>query len=189
MKKRDMYLYYDDNGKIVGISNQSIPDEYVDTNEMVIDISEVEGFIKGTKNQLDYVVANKNGVPVLTQPQEVDVPLSWKKYLRLYKPTTVMEDFDIFVDRNAKTIYVNLTDKFLKELEEQGTVYNLGSVGRIEIYFCSAKNYKYVYYSMSLKPGDLFSKSVEPVKYDMELPNDLVCMTKNIFKKTSFRIL
>ena len=45
-----MYLYYDENGKIVGISNQSIPDDYGDANEMVIDISEVEGFIKGTKN-------------------------------------------------------------------------------------------------------------------------------------------
>ena len=37
---------------------------------MVIDIREVEGFTKGTKKiQLDYVVANKNGVPVLTQPR------------------------------------------------------------------------------------------------------------------------
>ena len=91
----------------------------------------MEDFILGNKNTLEYVVVNKNGVPTITKPQELTVPLSWKKYLRLYTPTTVMEDFDISIDRNVQT-YINLTDK-LKELEDSGTVYNLGATGKIEV--------------------------------------------------------
>lgn len=184
-----MYVYFDDNGKIIGIANKPSSDNYPDTNEMETDISQVEDFILGNKNTLEYVVVNKNGVPTITKPQELTVPLSWKKYLRLYTPTTVMEDFDIFIDRNVKTIYINLTDKFLKELEDSGTVYNLGATGKVEVYLCDARNYKFVYYSMSVKPGDLFAKKVEPIKYNIEIPKDIVCMTKNIFNKTSFRIL
>ena len=184
-----MYVYFDDNCKIIGIANKPSSDNYPDTNEMETDISQVEDFILGNKNTLEYVVVNKNGVPTITKPQDLTVPLSWKKYLRLYTPTTVMEDFDIFIDRNVKTIYINLTDKFLKELEDSGTVYNLGATGKIEGYLCDARNYKFVYYSMSVKPGDLFAKNVEPIKYNIEIPKDIVCMTKNIFNKTSFRIL
>ena len=187
MKK--MYVYFDDEGKIVGIANQQCQDNYPDSNEMETDISNVEDFILGKKNTLDYIVVSKNGVPTITKPLEIDIPLSWKKYLRLYTPTSVMEDFDIFVDRNIKTIYISLTDKFLKDLQDTGTVYNLGATGLVEVYLCDAKNYKFVYYSMNIKPGDLFSKSVDPIKYDIEIPADIVCMTKNISNKTSFRIL
>ena len=79
-----MYVYFDDNGKIVGIANKPSSDNYPDTNEMETDISQVEDFILGNKNTLEYVVVNKNGVPTITKPQELTVPLSWKKYLRLY---------------------------------------------------------------------------------------------------------
>ncbi len=185
----NMWVYFTDEGKIVSIANRESHDAYPDTNHMKTDLSNVEDFILGNKNTLDYVVVNKNGVPTITKPIEVNVPLSWKKYLRLYTPTTVMEEFDIFVDRSIKTIYISLTDKFLKELEDSGTVYNLGATGRVEIYFCNAKNYKFVHYSLNVNPGDLFSKSVEPVKYNINIPKDIVCMTKNIFNKTSFRIM
>lgn len=184
-----MYVYFNDEGKIIGIANKPAQDNYPDTNEMETDLSEVEDFILGKKNTLDYIIVNKNGTPTITKPVEVDIPLSWKKYLRLYKPTTVMEDFDIFVDRKAKTIYINLTDNFLKELQDTGTVYNLGATGLVEVYLCDSKNYKFVYFSMNIKPGDLFSKSVEPIKYNIDIPDNIVCMTKNIFNKTSFRVL
>ena len=78
---KPMYVYFNDEGKIIGISNQQTPDNYPDTNEMETDISQVEDFILGNKNTLDYVVVNKNGVPTITKPQEMSVPLSWKKYL------------------------------------------------------------------------------------------------------------
>ena len=184
----NMWVYFTDEGKIVSIANRENHDSYPDMNYMETDLSNVEDFIVGNKNTLDYVVVSKNGVPTITKPIEVNVPLSWKKYLRLYTPTTVMDEFDIFVDRSIKTIYISLTEKFLKKLEDSGTVYNLGATGRVEIYFCDAKNYKFVYYSLNVNPGDLFSKSVEPVKYNIDLPKDIVCMTKNIFNKTSFRI-
>ena len=40
-----MYVYFDDNGKIVGIANKPSSDNYPDTNEMETDISQVEDFI------------------------------------------------------------------------------------------------------------------------------------------------